>query len=225
MLSRPTVCLFRASLDLDAGLLTALSATLSPEELARARAMRTARLRARLIADLGWRRRLLAQRLGTSPEAVRFRRSERGKPHLVGGGPHFSASRSEDVAWYAVCEEAPVGVDVQRVDADRPLEALARRLLTARERAVYDALPAQRRARALTACWACKEAAGKALGAGLVFPATALEAWSREGAPLRTGGLEIHQLPAGEGRSAAVAVRVTGEEVVQIEPVRELVAT
>lgn len=86
MLSHPTVCLFRASLDLDDGLLAALSATLSAEELARARAMRTARLRARLIADLGWRRRLLSQRLGSSPESIRFRRESGASPTSPAAG-------------------------------------------------------------------------------------------------------------------------------------------
>jgi 4'-phosphopantetheinyl transferase len=217
-----TVGLFRAPLDLDDPLLERLEATLSADERVRAVARRGEQDQRRFIADHGWRRRLLAERIGCAPEEVAFVESEHGKPRLATGGPHFSASRSEDLAWYAVSDEAEVGVDVERIDAERVIEPLARRLLSTRERAIYEALPDAERARALTACWACKEAAAKALGTGLVFPLTALEAWTEDGTPISTEGLEIRGLAAGEGRAAAVAVRVAAGQVPAIAPVAKL---
>jgi 4'-phosphopantetheinyl transferase len=218
-----TVGLFRAPLDLDAHQLETFAATLSAEELARADALQAPQARRRMIADHGWRRQLLAEWLGgCSATELAFAVSEHGKPRLTGSGPHFSASRSEEVAWYAVSEQAEVGVDVERVDHDRPLEPLARRLLSSRERALYDRFGEAERADALYACWTCKEAAVKALGSGLVFPLTALEAWTTDGAPVRARGLEIRGLPAGKGRAGAVAVRAGTEERPVVAPLVEL---
>jgi 4'-phosphopantetheinyl transferase len=121
-----------------------------------------------------------------------------------------------------VSDAREVGVDVERIEADRPLEPLARRLFTSRERAAFERLPLAARPGALAACWTCKEAAVKALGSGLVFPLTTLEAWSPDKTPVRTEHLEIRGIEAGEGRVAAVAVRVAGGEAPALAPVREL---
>lgn len=219
-----TVDLFHARLDVDEPLLARLASTLSADERARAGARRGDQDRRRFIADHGWRRRLLAERIGCTPAEIVFTENEHRKPRLVAGGPHFSASRSAEIAWYAVSDEREVGVDVERIDAERTLGPLARRLLTPRERAAYERLPDADRADALAACWACKEAAAKALGTGLVFPLTALEAWTSEPTPVRSGGLEIRGIDAGEGRVAAVAVRVSDGDTVAVAPLLELAA-
>ncbi|HEY3775910.1 MAG TPA: 4'-phosphopantetheinyl transferase superfamily protein [Solirubrobacteraceae bacterium] len=213
-----TVGLFRAPLDLEPDQLETFAATLSAEEMARAGALQAPRARRRWIADHGWRRCLLAERLpNRAASQLTFTDSEHGKPRLTGAGPHFSASRSEDVAWYAVSDQAEVGVDVERVDLERPLERLAGRLLSRRERALYDAVPETARADALFACWTCKEAAVKALGSGLVFPLTALETWTGDGAPIRAQGLEIRGVTSDPGRAVAVAVRIEPRDNVTIE--------
>jgi 4'-phosphopantetheinyl transferase len=225
MLSHMTVELFRAPLDLGQDRVSAFAATLSEEELARANALQDPQVRRRWIADHGWRRRLLAGRLPSrSPSQLAFTDSGHGKPRLAGPGPHFSASRSDDVAWYAVSEQAEVGVDAERIDRERPLERLVQRLMSARERTIYDAVPEAARADAVYACWTCKEAAVKALGSGLVFPLTALEAWTVDGTPVRAEGLEVRSLAPGAGRTAAVAVRTQADDTVVIEEVVELEA-
>jgi 4'-phosphopantetheinyl transferase len=219
------VGLFRAPLDVDADQLTAFAATLSAGEIRRADALQDPRARGRMIADHGWRRRLLAHRLAQgTPADLAFTDNGHGKPRLAGAGPYFSASRSDDVAWYAVSDRAEVGVDAERIDRDRPLERLARRLLSARERALYDALPEADRADALYGCWTCKEAAVKALGSGLVFPLTTLEAWTGDGSPIRAEGLEIRSLDTQPGRAGAVAVRIEPRDAVAVEPVVDLSA-
>ncbi len=225
-----TVELFRAPLDLDADQLETFAATLSADERARADALQSPRAGRRMIADHGWRRRLLAEHTRQSPSDVAFITNDQGKPRLAGAQPpqrpqlHFSASRSEEVAWYAVSEQGEVGVDIELVDRERPLERLARRLLSDRERAVYEAIPETDRAEALYACWTCKEAAVKALGSGLVFPLTTLEAWTGDGSPIRTAALEIRPLAAGDGRAAAVAVVVEPHSTVAIKGIADLSA-
>jgi 4'-phosphopantetheinyl transferase len=225
MLSHMTVELFRAPLDLGQDRVVAFAATLSAEELARADALQDPQARRRWIADHGWRRRLLAERLAPrSPSQLAFTISGHGKPRLAGPGPHFSASRSDDVAWYAVSEQAEVGVDVERIDRERSLERLAQRLMSARERTIYAAVPEAARADALYACWTCKEAAVKALGSGLAFPLSAIEAWTGDGTPMRAEGLVVRSLASDGGRTAAVAVRAQTDDTVSIEAVVDLKA-
>jgi len=212
-----TVALFRAPLDVERDRLEAFAGTLSADELARADALQDPRARRRVVADHGWRRRLLAERLAIAPADLAFADNGHGKPRLTGRGPHFSASRSGGVAWFAVSDQAEVGVDVEQIDRTHPRERLAQRLLSVRERALYDAIPEAERADALYACWTCKEAAVKALGSGLVFPLTALEAWTVDRAPIRAEGLEIRGLTSEPGRAAAVAVRIEPRDTVAIE--------
>ncbi len=218
-----TVELFRAPLDLEAHQLESSAATLSEDESRRAEALQSEQARRRWIADHGWRRRLLAARLGhTTPAEVTFTVSEHGKPALDGASLRFSASRSDGVAWYAVCDQAEVGIDVERIDRERPLDRLARRLLSTRERTQYETIPETQRADALYGCWTCKEAAVKALGSGLVFPLTALEAWTNDGSPVRSHQLEIRSLTPHPGQAAAVAVQVAPSDAVVITPVVDL---
>jgi hypothetical protein len=64
----------------------------------------------------------------------------------------------------------------------------------------------------------------KALGGGLVFPLSEIEAWTGEGTPLRAEGLEVRSLTPEGGRTAAVAVRAQTDDTVAIEAVVDLSA-
>ena len=129
------------------------------------------------------------------PEQQHWDRDERGRPLVVDPGSlHVSLSHAEAVVAAAVCWDAPVGVDVERL---RPLpdrDALARTALSAGERQALDALPAELRDAQLLRFWTRKEAVAKALGTGL---ATHL----REVVTTAEGVLVA--LPDGFGRAAA----------------------
>jgi 4'-phosphopantetheinyl transferase len=223
MISPTTVGLFRAPLDVDGPLLARLQATLSPEEHARAAALRDDRARRRFIADHGWRRRLLGERIGCAPGEVDYVEGEHGKPRPSGHRRlHFSATRSEEIALYALCSEAEVGVDAERIDRDGVLESLATRLLSPSERATYEALDVSRRPDGLYACWTRKEAYVKALGTGLTFPLTAFELWAGDSGTVRAGEIVVQGVELGSEIAAAVAVRVGAGEAPVIGPVVDL---
>ncbi len=215
-----TVDLFEAALDLDPQVLALLEATLSPEERSRARARPDELERRRFIVDHGWRRRLLAQRLGYSPEEVVFELGEHGKPRPAGGGASFSASRAAGTALYAVADGTPVGVDVEAVDPARDLRSLARRTLSGAERARWEALPEGERPAAFYACWTRKEAHGKALGTGMVFPLSSIDAWRGDDGPLRVGEVVVRGLAlAAEGLAGAIAAQVAPDREVRLPSV------
>jgi 4'-phosphopantetheinyl transferase len=201
------VGLWQAPLDLGPSRLAEFESWLSPAERGRADALRGERLRSRYVADHGWRRVLLAERLGLGPADVDYAISENGKPEPAGGRLRFSASRSGPWALYAASEQAAVGVDLEQVRDDVGLEAMARRFFSPAERAAWEAISPQRRVAAGFACWTRKEAWAKAEGAGLVFPLAELEVWAGDDRPVQCGEFVVRAVDAGLGYAAAVAVR------------------
>ena len=152
------------------------AAWLSPEEKERAARGRP-----------GWRRRFLRTRTAlrqilagycdTVPDEVALRCDERGKPALADSqnGTEagraaplaFNLSHSRDLALCIVGEMGEVGVDVERVRADRPLDRLARRYFSPEE---VDFCRRDPGTTGFFRIWTRKEALLKAAGAGLSRP-------------------------------------------------------
>jgi 4'-phosphopantetheinyl transferase len=167
---------------------------------------------------------VLAQRLGCPPERVRLRARcpACGGPHgpvTVDGPepataattpgtasvaapgrtwarPHVSVSRSGPVVAVAVCDDGPVGVDVETRAGVRssPLADVA---LSPAELARHRRRAPATAARALARTWARKEAALKALGTGLHVAPETLELHAPRGA--------AHGVAAMAGTGVAVA--------------------
>jgi 4'-phosphopantetheinyl transferase len=89
-----------------------------------------------------------------------------GKPRVP--GIELSLSHSGDAVLVAVTPHQPIGVDVEEL-AERG-EDIAGVVLAGAERAVFDALPPDRRPAALIRYWTRKEAVLKATGDGLAVP-------------------------------------------------------
>jgi 4'-phosphopantetheinyl transferase len=211
-----TVGLWQASLDLDPSRLAEFEATLDATELARANAFRGERLRARYVADHGWRRRLLAEVLGCTTAEVVYEVDRHGKPRVAGSATQFSASSSDDRALYAVSEDTPVGVDLERLRDDVDLEAMAKRFFSVTERAAWAATEPAQRTAAGFACWTRKEAWAKGEGSGLVFPLTTREVWAGDGRPVHCSPFVVFTVELGEGFAAAVAVSAVAVEDVDL---------
>jgi 4'-phosphopantetheinyl transferase len=163
------VHVWTAALDATSGF--GYSGLLGDEEQARASRLRDPADRSRYVVTHGVLRRLLAEYLGESPEALRFFHGPRGKPELArqGGVPALSFNLSHARRWVAVAlaRSMPVGVDVEQLDAAVDADGMARLVMSASEQATLAALtPAQRR-RSFLAAWVCKEAVLKATGHGL----------------------------------------------------------
>jgi 4'-phosphopantetheinyl transferase len=141
---------------------------LSPEETRRSEAFHFEKDRRRYAVARGALRLILAGRLGTAPEALRFEVGPHGKPFLAGGrGPGFNLSHCEDLALVAVAAaERAVGVDVERVRPLQDLRSIEERYFSPEEREFLQPAGADR-ARAFLALWTRREAAAKALGLDL----------------------------------------------------------
>jgi 4'-phosphopantetheinyl transferase len=152
----------------------------------------------------------LARRLALRPAEVLVVREPDGKPRLAGDHPplHFSLSHSGTRALLAFGRRAPLGVDLEAVDARRAHERIAARWFSPAEHRRIAALCGGERARAFCALWAAKEACVKATGEGLA----ALGAVTVEGEVARWShprlGFDrwrVAPLSLGEGWEGAVA--------------------
>ncbi|MBL0513453.1 4'-phosphopantetheinyl transferase family protein [Aeromonas media] len=112
-------------------------------------------------------RRLLAERLGCPPDALVFRTSEHGKPTLISHDWQFNLSHSGDWLVLALCQQGPLGVDVEMGLRRRPVLPLAQRFYAPEEYQWLLALPSREQASAFYRLWSRKEAVLKAQGAGI----------------------------------------------------------
>ena len=153
-----------------------LSARLSTAEQARAERFGTDELRRRWIVGRAMLRLLLGDALGIAPSAVEIRRGVRGRPELLdaGSGVDFNVSHTRGVALIGIARGLPadtrIGIDIERLDRDVGVDRLARKFLTATERASLADLDLRQRRERFVRYWTCKEAMSKATGDGLIAP-------------------------------------------------------
>jgi len=211
-------------LDLPAGFLGELTATLSEEERHRAARFIAEPHRHRFIAARGQLRAALGRCLGTSAAEIELAYSATGKPTLAGTfatvGLHFNLSHSEDTAVFAVTLAGPVGIDVERIRRLRDFDLLVTRFFSSREQAAFLALPEGEKPGAFFHLWTRKEAWLKATGAGLAGGLDQVEVTFLPGEPARflslpgvghhPAGWSLHDLAAPAGFAAAVAVGAPG---------------
>jgi 4'-phosphopantetheinyl transferase len=180
--------------------------------------------RARYLAAHALARLVLAGHLGIPAPALAFHATcrqcgagDHGKPRLgmAGGGLEFSLSHSGARVVLAVARDAAVGVDVERLNAQRDFAALVPAVLSPAEQPAVAALPDAERAGAVLRYWTRKEALLKATGDGLrVAPAAltvtppdappALVAWDAT-PPLDTAA-HLFDLSPGPGHVASLAI-------------------
>lgn len=217
------VHVWRVELDQPAHVAAGLRETLDGDERRRAARFLGDQQRDRFVVAHGALRQLLGGYLGVRPAAVRFDRARHGKPFLAGGGPRFNLSHSGGRALIAVSAGRELGVDLERMRADRDLVGLAGRCFAPGERALLRALPAGERLHAFYRCWTRKEAYMKATGAGLALPLDSFEVAFAPSAPpallaSARGPDEprrwrFAELDAGDGFAAAIAVEGRSQHV------------
>jgi 4'-phosphopantetheinyl transferase len=195
-LSPAEVHVWRACLDLGPEGVRALEATLGPEDRARALRFRRAIDRVHFIVAHGALRAILARYVGRDPADLRLVADPKGKPRLAAPGPlRFNLSHSVGLALCAVARDAEVGVDIERVQPEFPVLAIAARFFAPAESTALRALPAAAQPRAFFDLWARKEASLKARGDGLARPLRGID----------TAGLTLSTLAVGDDYAAAVA--------------------
>lgn len=153
---------------------------LSESEKARASRYRFDEDRQRYVAGRGSLRRILARSTSTPPGDLVFEEKEGTKPKLVlaAGTPHvfFNVSHSGDYAVIAVCESAEVGIDIEQIRADCPIDLLARRYYAPAEFEWLRNLPDDKKLTGFYRLWTIKEAVLKCACVGLSVPTQKIQA-------------------------------------------------
>jgi 4'-phosphopantetheinyl transferase len=177
----PGIQLWWCGLERTSAEIAEASTLLSAAERGRALRFGTEALRERWIAGRATLRTLLGQMLGLAPASVELRRGVRGRPELADpdAGIDFNVSHTGDVALIAIARGLSanmfIGVDIERTDRQVGVDRLARKFLTANERASLAHLELHERCAHFVRYWTCKEAMSKATGDGLIAPFGRLE--------------------------------------------------
>jgi len=147
---------------------------LSASETARASRYRFDEDRQRYIAGRASLRRILARSTSTPARDLVFEEKDGTKPKLVlaAGMPpvFFNVSHSGDYAVIAVCDSAEVGIDIEQIRWDCPIDQLARRYYAAPEFEWLRNLPEDKKLKGFYRLWTIKEAVLKCAGLGLSVP-------------------------------------------------------
>jgi 4'-phosphopantetheinyl transferase len=147
--------------------LEALSALLTPEEIAKAKAYKFERHRRRFCIARGMLRAMLGEYLGRSPADVALAHGAEGKPALAARAPeslHFNVSHSADLVVYTFCRDAEVGTDVEYLDRTLNRDLIVNRAFSQTELECYYGAGVEQRLRTFFQIWARKEARLKARG-------------------------------------------------------------
>jgi 4'-phosphopantetheinyl transferase len=142
---------------------------LTADERVRAANYKIAKAREQFVIGRGLLRGLLADFLGTAPEAVPLCYLPSGKPILdagraAGSAPlHFNLTHTDGVLVLAAARRR-IGVDVERVRPVENADGLVERYFSAAEAAAFGLLPQRYRLAAFFRGWTCKEAVIKAAG-------------------------------------------------------------
>jgi 4'-phosphopantetheinyl transferase len=224
-LSSDDVHVWRADLDRNGACVDRLQQVLSADEQARAQRFRFEEDRKHFVVARGLLRLILSRYLNIEPSRLAFCYSPYGKPSVITTPGQktlsFNVSHSCGLALYAVTRDRRIGIDLERIRADCPCEPLAERYFSPRERAMLDALQAEKVERkAFFDCWTRKEAYIKAKGKGLSLPLDQFDVslapgepamlLESRGDPLEACRWSLHELHAGPGYAAALAVEGQG---------------
>jgi 4'-phosphopantetheinyl transferase len=158
----------------------AVSGWLSGRERGRVERFVRPESKRRYAVARGTLRALLARRLGVEPGDVQFVYSRFGKPSLAGSSLAFNISHSGELALIGVAAGGAVGVDLEWIQARRPVDRLAPRVLVDSELARLAVAPD--RALEFHRFWTAKEAIMKLYGFGMRLEASRIVVAS-SGAP------------------------------------------
>jgi 4'-phosphopantetheinyl transferase len=148
-----------------------LHALLDEAEQGRAARFIAAEHRGRFVRGHGLVRLILARYLDRPARALRFGTAGHGKPFLLNTEDlSFNLSHSHELAALAVARGLTLGVDVEHCRPLSDRDGLVRRFFSAREQALFAALPEAERQAGFFRLWTRKEAYIKALGEGLSCP-------------------------------------------------------
>jgi len=175
-----------------------LGQLLSTGEWMRAQRFHFARDRARFMCGRGLLRRILGRYLDLDPRNLRFAEGPHGKPELAGvdSSLRFNLSHSDDLMLLAVTYTRAVGIDLELMRDNMPVETLADYYFEPEDAWGLRLLPPAQRMWKFYELWTSTEARLKADGVGIARGLKVLEPnrWS------------LLKLTPAEGYAAALAV-------------------
>jgi 4'-phosphopantetheinyl transferase len=214
------VYLYRIVLSQQFPELSRLRQLLSKSETDRAAQLKDDLAKKRYIAGRGVLREILGGYVGVAPEKVRIVTGEHGKPYLAECTENirFNLSHAEDMLILAVSAGREVGVDIEAIKADKPLNDLARLTFSLREQKELFILPSTHlQTTAFYHCWVRKEACLKACGRGFSLQGSSFDVPMRiEKSPMQTlincnqSFWHVQDIDVPENYCAAVAVEADG---------------
>jgi 4'-phosphopantetheinyl transferase len=209
------VQLWRASLDVESGVLRRLGAMLAPEEKSRAAKFIFPSDRDHFIAARGVLRELLGAYLNCAPAAVDFAYGPQGKPILGNTSSNrtlrFNLSHAGGLAVYAFALGREVGADIEPIRPDFAGWDIAKRFFSSEEIAELESLPPVSRSEAFFLCWTRKEAYIKARGEGLQIPLDSFHVTLTPRGPVRLASADssrwtLRDFQPAEGYAGALVV-------------------
>ena len=163
-----------ASLDCRQSERIVFESILAEDEINRANRFHFKKDRERFVAGRGLLRMILSSYVGMPANEIIFTYGCHGKPGLrrQDGRPaiEFNLAHSAGTAIYAITRDRPVGIDIEFVNHEFPIESVAERVFSKVEVAAFRSLPRDMQRTAFFKCWTRKEAFIKALGDGLSCP-------------------------------------------------------
>lgn len=175
--SADEVHLYSLILPTDPAELDRLQSFLAPTESNRVSLLKSEPVKRRYLAGRGLLREVLAGYLDLDPKDVSLATGEHGKPYLPGGGEalRFNLAHCGDRLLLAVATGCEVGVDIETIDPDKPLQAMAKLAFSGAEQESLSALVSPRLEAAFYRQWVRKEACLKACGRGFSLPSSSVE--------------------------------------------------
>jgi 4'-phosphopantetheinyl transferase len=165
------VHIWQTRLDLSCDRIEGLREILSINEQQRADRFNFDRDRKRNIIARGLLRLVVARLSNTSPELLKITSTSHGKPHLLHDVRQprieFNISHSGELIYIVIGKSRAVGIDVEKVRNDFPMEMIARGAFSTVEFDELMALDPALQLDSFFTCWTRKEAWFKANGEGL----------------------------------------------------------
>lgn len=153
--------------DVDATLLKSYRDFLSDDERERLLLFKREAAAQTFIVSRALLRTVLAERVGCTPQSLRFERDANDKPQLADYLLQFNLSHSDGWIALAVSAEGAVGVDIETSVRRNNILGIAKRFFLPDEFEMLTALPECARAEKFCELWTVKEACVKWSGLGI----------------------------------------------------------
>lgn len=216
-----SLSIWELDLDLESDLAVRELQTLSSEERERASRYRFDADRRVYLKTRYMLRELLGSTLACLPQAIEFSYSAYGRPMLAGVSNaelDFNVSHSGERALIAISERGAVGIDIERIGADKGILDLCQNFFHPEETQRVLSEHADGRLSRFYEIWTLKEAVIKLLGTGLSQPLTEFCVPHKASCPTMTLGekqFSAWPLQVGDGYAAAFASEGDGVYSVQ----------